>query len=121
MTGYALPLTSLILLGGALGDRYGQRRIFGADVALFTAGSLGCALAPAIEALLAAQATQGVGEPCSHDKPRPVAVDVKLACSLSLLVSLPTMLVAFFRYSRDEAFAVLASNRGSVPRWRQGQ
>lgn len=35
------------------------------------------------------------------------AVDVKLAGSLSLLVSLPTMLVAFFRYSRDQAFTVL--------------
>ena len=34
-------------------------------------------------------------------------VDTKLAGSLSLLVSLPTMLVAFFRYSRDQAFAVL--------------
>ena len=35
------------------------------------------------------------------------AVDVKLAGSVSLLVSLPTMLVAFFRYSRDQAFGVL--------------
>lgn len=34
-------------------------------------------------------------------------VDVKLAGSLSLLVSLPTMLVAFFRYSRSQAFVVL--------------
>lgn len=42
------------------------------------------------------------------------AVDVKLAGSLSLLVSLPTMLVAFLRYSRDSAFAVLAANRGFV-------
>jgi uncharacterized protein len=42
------------------------------------------------------------------------AVDVKLAGSLSLLVSLPTMLVAFFRYSRDQAFAVLASNKQFV-------
>ena len=38
------------------------------------------------------------------------AVDTKLAGSLSLLVSMPTMLVAFFRYSRDQAFAVLAEN-----------
>lgn len=42
------------------------------------------------------------------------AVDVKLAGSLSLLVSLPTMLVAFFRYSRDQAFAVLGANGGFV-------
>ncbi|UUU20205.1 sulfite exporter TauE/SafE family protein [Streptomyces sp. DSM 40750] len=38
------------------------------------------------------------------------AVDIKLAGSLSLLVSLPTMLVAFARYSRDSGFAVLAAN-----------
>ncbi len=37
-------------------------------------------------------------------------VDVKLAGSLSLLVSLPTMLIAFTRYSRSQAFAVLGSN-----------
>ena len=42
------------------------------------------------------------------------AADVKLAGSLSLLVSLPTMLVAFFRYSRDRAFVVLASNKRFV-------
>jgi uncharacterized membrane protein YfcA len=42
------------------------------------------------------------------------AVDTELAGSLSLLVSLPTMLVAFFRYSRDQAFAVLAANKRFV-------
>ena len=42
------------------------------------------------------------------------AVDTKLAGSLSLLVSLPTMLVAFLRYSRDQAFAVLRRDRRFV-------
>jgi uncharacterized membrane protein YfcA len=42
------------------------------------------------------------------------AVDTKLAGSLSLLVALPTMLVAFFRYSRDQAFVVLRENRRFV-------
>ncbi len=37
-------------------------------------------------------------------------VDVELAGSLSLLVSLPTMVVAFLRYSRDRAFGVLQRN-----------
>jgi uncharacterized membrane protein YfcA len=41
-------------------------------------------------------------------------VDTKLAGSLSLLVSLPTMLVAFFRYSRDQAFTVLGQHPGFV-------
>jgi uncharacterized membrane protein YfcA len=42
------------------------------------------------------------------------AVDIKLAGSLSLLVSLPTMLVAFARYSRDQSFQVLRGNTGFV-------
>jgi uncharacterized protein len=37
-------------------------------------------------------------------------VDLKLAGSLSLVVSLPTMLVGFARYSRDQAFAVVGRN-----------
>ena len=40
--------------------------------------------------------------------------DVKLAGSLSLAVSLPTMLVGFARYSRDRSFVVLAENRSFV-------
>ncbi len=41
-------------------------------------------------------------------------VDIKLAGSLSLAVSLPTMLVGFARYSRDRSFIVLGENRGFV-------
>lgn len=38
-------------------------------------------------------------------------IDIKIAGSLSLAVSLPTMLVAFARYSRDRSFTVLAENK----------
>lgn len=41
-------------------------------------------------------------------------VDVKLAGSLSLAVSLPTMLVGFARYSRDKSFSILGENINSV-------
>lgn len=41
-------------------------------------------------------------------------VDVKLAGSLSLAVSLPTMVIGFARYSRDRSFAVLAQNKELV-------
>jgi hypothetical protein len=44
-------------------------------------------------------------------------VSPKLAGSLSLLVSLPTMLVAFFRYSRDQAFTVLGQHPTSSWQW----
>jgi uncharacterized membrane protein YfcA len=42
------------------------------------------------------------------------AVDIKIAGSLALAISLPTMLVAFARYSRDRSFEVLRTNKGFV-------
>ena len=41
-------------------------------------------------------------------------VDIKIAGSLSLIVSLPTMLVAFARYSRDNSFQALRDNKAFV-------
>lgn len=41
-------------------------------------------------------------------------IDIKLAGSLSLAISLPTMLVAFFRYSKDESFKILYKNKSFV-------
>jgi len=59
--GYSLFLSALLLLGGALGDLYGRRLIFGTGVALFAFASLACALAPGVEFLIAARCIQGVG------------------------------------------------------------
>jgi EmrB/QacA subfamily drug resistance transporter len=58
---YALTLAGLLLIGGALGDQRGRRRVFVFGVAFFAAASLLCALAPSIETLVAARAIQGVG------------------------------------------------------------
>ena len=58
---YALVLSALILVGGALGDRLGRRRVFAAGVLLFGAGSLACGLAASVAGLIAARALQGVG------------------------------------------------------------
>jgi EmrB/QacA subfamily drug resistance transporter len=58
---YLLPLSALLLLGGALGDHYGRRRLLLVGTGLFAATSLVCALAPSLEILLAARAGQGVG------------------------------------------------------------
>ena len=57
---YLLTLGSLILVGGSLGDVYGERRIFSLGVAGFAVCSLACALAPTVGALIAARAAQGV-------------------------------------------------------------
>src|SRR5437763_10173850 len=58
--GYLLTLGSLILVGGSLGDVFGERRVFALGVAGFGATSLACALAPTIGALIGARALQGV-------------------------------------------------------------
>lgn len=58
---YLLPLSALLLVGGAAGDHFGRRRMLIAGTALFAAASVLCALAPNLTLLLAARAAQGVG------------------------------------------------------------
>ncbi|WP_432080458.1 MFS transporter [Streptomyces sp. WAC 04229] len=58
---YMVTLAGLILLGGALGDRFGRRRIFVIGVLWFAAASLLCGLAPNAGVLIAARALQGIG------------------------------------------------------------
>jgi EmrB/QacA subfamily drug resistance transporter len=58
---YLLPLGALVLLGGVAADRYGRKRIFLFGMALFSAASAACALAPGFGWLLAARAAQGIG------------------------------------------------------------
>src|SRR5207245_7666719 len=60
VNGYLLTLGSLILIGGSLGDVFGERRVFALGVSGFAAASLACALAPSIGALIAARAAQGI-------------------------------------------------------------
>lgn len=60
VNGYLLTLGSLILIGGSLGDLYGERRVFALGVAGFGLASLACALSPTIAFLVAARAIQGV-------------------------------------------------------------
>ena len=57
---YLITLSSLILLGGSLGDLFGERRMFMLGVAGFGVTSLFCAVAPTVELLVAARALQGV-------------------------------------------------------------
>ena len=59
--GYTLPLAGLLLLGGALGDVYGRRKVFVIGTVWFALASLACGLAPNAEFLIGARALQGVG------------------------------------------------------------
>jgi EmrB/QacA subfamily drug resistance transporter len=58
---YLLPLSALLLLGGAMGDHYGRRRMLILGVLIFAMTSVGCALAPNLAVLFALRAGQGIG------------------------------------------------------------
>jgi EmrB/QacA subfamily drug resistance transporter len=60
-TAYTLTLAGLLLLGGALGDRYGRRRVFVAGVVWFGLASALCGLAPDALTLILARGLQGIG------------------------------------------------------------
>lgn len=61
LNGYLLAVSSLILLGGSLGDRFGRKRIFQLGIVVFAVGSLLCAVAPTALLLIVARIVQGVG------------------------------------------------------------
>lgn len=58
---YMLTLASLILVGGAAGDKFGLGRIYIIGIAIFIAASLVCAIAPNAEVMIPARAVKGVG------------------------------------------------------------
>jgi MFS transporter, DHA2 family, methylenomycin A resistance protein len=66
---YTIAFVSLLLAAGALGDRFGARRVYVSGFVVFVLASLGCGLASGAGALIAARAAQGVGAalmvPCS--------------------------------------------------------
>ncbi|MEU7848637.1 MFS transporter [Micromonospora parva] len=61
INGYLLMLAAFVLLGGALGDRFGRRRIFLIGVVWFTAASVLCGLAQDTGWLIGARFLQGAG------------------------------------------------------------
>src|SRR5450755_5098237 len=61
VTGYTLTLSSLLLLGGSLGDRYGRKRVFVIGVAWFAITSAACAVAAGSTQLIVLRVLQGVG------------------------------------------------------------
>ena len=61
LNGYLLAVSSLILLGGSLGDLFGRKRIFQLGIVVFAVGSLLCAVAPTALFLVLARVVQGVG------------------------------------------------------------
>ena len=58
---YTLFLSALILVGGAMGDQFGRKRVFLFGVVSFTAASIFCGAAPSPRVLIIARALQGIG------------------------------------------------------------
>src|SRR4051812_25833281 len=97
---YLLTFGGFLLLGGRLGDLYGQRRLFIAGIGLFTAASLACGLSTSQELLITSRAVQGLGGA------------VASAVSLSLTMNLFTEPAE--RAKAMGIFGFVASGGGSI-------
>lgn len=58
---YTVPIAALLLTAGTLGDRLGHRRVYLAGMVVFLIGTVACALAPSLLALIAGRVVQGIG------------------------------------------------------------
>ena len=69
LNAYTLTFAAFMLNAGALGDRWGARRLYIAGLAVFTLATVVCAFAPAVATMIVARAVQGIGAaalvPCS--------------------------------------------------------
>ncbi|HEX6679145.1 MAG TPA: MFS transporter, partial [Gaiellaceae bacterium] len=97
---YLLTYGGFLLLGGRLGDLFGQRRLFVAGITLFTVSSLACGLATTQGLLIAARAVQGIGGA------------VASAVSLSLMMTLFTEPAE--RAKAMGVFGFVAAGGGSI-------
>jgi EmrB/QacA subfamily drug resistance transporter len=61
VNGYLLPLSALLLTGGAAGDRLGRRRLLMSGIGVFALASLLCAIAPNLALLVTGRVLQGIG------------------------------------------------------------
>ena len=96
MNAYMLMLGALVLAGGAAADRYGRKRVFILGVALFSAASLACGVAPSLPLLIAARAVQGMG------------------AALLVPASLALLGAAFDKQARGQAVGIWAGAGGLV-------
>jgi EmrB/QacA subfamily drug resistance transporter len=61
LTSYLLAVAALLLISGALADRFGRRRVLAIGLCVMGVASVLCAIASSIETLIAARAVQGIG------------------------------------------------------------
>jgi EmrB/QacA subfamily drug resistance transporter len=61
LSGYSIAFAAALLTAGRFGDRFGRKRTFQLGVLIFALASLGCALAPTVEVLIAFRIVQAIG------------------------------------------------------------
>jgi EmrB/QacA subfamily drug resistance transporter len=61
VAGYGLTVAAGVITAGRLGDMFGRRRMYALGMALFTAASAACGMAPTANVLIASRVVQGVG------------------------------------------------------------
>ena len=91
---YLVLFGGLLLLAGALGDRFGRRRILAIGLTVFTLASIGVAFSPNAEALIVGRGLQGIGG------------------ALVLPQTLSTLTAVFPRQERSKAFGIWAGAMG---------
>jgi len=91
---YLVLFGGLLLLAGALGDRFGRRRILAIGLTVFTVASIGVAFSPNAETLIVGRGLQGIGG------------------ALVLPQTLSTLTAVFPRHERSKAFGIWAGAMG---------
>ncbi|MEY9933373.1 EmrB/QacA subfamily drug resistance transporter [Catenulispora sp. GP43] len=61
VAGYGLTVAAGVITAGRLGDMFGRRRMYALGMALFTAASAACGMAPTANVLIASRVVQGIG------------------------------------------------------------
>jgi O-antigen ligase len=88
VTGYLVTVAALLLLAGALADRFGRRRLVGVGLGVMLVASVLCAIAPSIGTLIAARVVQGIGGALVlPNSLAPAMIVMAVLCGLAALVA----------------------------------
>ena len=91
VSAYLLAFATSILLAGPLADRYGRRTVIISGMAIFTLGSIACALAPSLQVLVIGRIVQAMGAACGITVARAIVGDLYHGKELARRMAMLTM------------------------------